>query len=214
MSPKRSAGSVIIAGSLGMAITMTLHPSGGSAAGIVQEASFIMATHALVIVSLSALVLGFIQWARTVESGRFSADAGLILFGLAAVSGFWAAIVNGFVVPMLAKRVLTASADKHASFNSLFLYSQVLNTALTQVVIAGACASVLIWSVGLIRTERQRALLGTAGIAFSTLGLTMLMSGRIRNDVHHVGLFAVGLSLWTAAFGVLLYRSPAQHAAP
>ena len=207
MKPNRTAGAALIASSIGMVVTMAIHPTGGDHEKLAREAGLAIGVHALAIVCVWLQAFGFLGFTRMMRPKHLHADAGLVAFAIAAVCGILAAVVSGILGPALHERAAAADPAEHAVWEVVISYNFRLNAALTQVFIAANSIAVAIWSLSALRISRGWSYLGTAGIVIGVAALFSLFTGRIHNNVHDVGLFVTAISAWTIALGVLLCRS-------
>ena len=207
MKTEKLGGAALIVGSVGFIATMALHPTAGGHENLVRGASLAIGVHALAIASVCVQSFGFLRFARSMRLGRPHVDIGLVAYLFAAVFVALAATVSGILGPALASRTVDAAPEELAVWDVVFSYNFLLNAALTQVFIALASTAMLIWSVTMLQISRTCTYLGIAGIVVGAMSLLALFSGHIHNNVHDVGLFVLGLSLWTIALGVLLCRS-------
>ncbi|HYJ30709.1 MAG TPA: hypothetical protein VEW25_10255 [Allosphingosinicella sp.] len=188
----RVAGVAMIAAAAGALLAMGHHPSGahgGSAlAGIV---------HASMIALLGLLIFGFTHMARRRGLDRPAVLAGLLAYGIALFGHVGAATINGFVVPALAARGVTA--------HDLFLFAWEMNQALAKLGVYATSAAYLFWSAELIGEGRTR-LLGALGLVAAILPASLLASGAIRLDVTGAFIsYAVQVG-WAALVGLHLLR--------
>ena len=213
MKADKTAGLVLIVGSVGYIVTMAFHPSGGGVEKIVGNARLGIGIHTLGIFSIGLMVLGFLRFARAMGPDRLHADAGFVAYLFAAAAATLAAIGNGIVTPALAERALGAEPVQEAIWNLIFTYNFQLDTALTKVFIVGTLTATLIWSLGMLQIGGGSSWLGGVGIAVGAVSLLAFFSGHIHNNVHDVGMFVFGLSAWTVALGVSLCRSAGTSSA-
>lgn len=211
MKTDKVAGLILIVGSVGFVATMAIHPTGGSLEKIIQQARLNIGAHALAITSMGLLLAGFLRLARALRPERPWADIGLVAFAFAAGAGTLDAICNSLVIQALAERTAAADSDAKPMWRAILLYNHLLSAALTQVLIAAAALSVLVWSLSLLRVGQSWTILGTAGLAVGLVSLFMLFSGRIRNNVHDFGLFVLGWAAWIIVLGAFLCRSKAAR---
>jgi len=211
MKQNKVAGLALILGALGLLATMAVHPTGGSMEKIARQARLNTAVHALAIGWAAVLTFGFVRLSRAIGSDRPSADAGLVAFIFAIAAGTLAPILNGSVIQGVADRALAADAAAQPAWHALASYNHLLSAALAQVLIAGASAAMLLWSMGLLRIGRSWTYLGVAGVAIGLLSLLALFAGRMRHNIHDFLLWVLGLTGWTTALGILLCRRPVNH---
>lgn len=206
MKPNRLAGAALIVSSIGLIVTMAIHPTGGGHEKIAREARLATGVHAFAIACVWLQACGFLGFTRMMRPKLAFADAGLVAFAIAAVCGMLAATVSGILSPVLHERAAAADPADHALWEVVFSYNFRLNSALTQVFIGAISVAVAIWSLAALRISRGWTYLGAAGIVIGVAALFTLFTGRIRNNVHDVGLFVLATSAWSIALGALLFR--------
>lgn len=158
------AGRSLIAGSILTFVTMALHPSGGSLEHIVRIYHLIVFSHALAILSLPLLTMGF--WGlstRLLTPGGLSLLAFFtVLFGLVAV--MLAGLFNGLVLPFFAARQLGQTGAALNTVKLIVHYGSTINRALDYVFIAAIFIAIGLWSGLILQTNRLPRWLGYGGL--------------------------------------------------
>src|ERR1700722_8395163 len=104
MTDNRKSGIALIAGSIGIIVTMAIHPTGSASLAPAQVdhlMSLSGVAHSLAIVSVLALFLGACGLARSLAAADRISFAALVTFALACVGIFIAATVSGFIIPSI-----------------------------------------------------------------------------------------------------------------
>lgn len=164
MTLTQPAGRSLIAGSILTFVTMALHPSGGSLEDIVGDYDVIVFSHALAILSLPLLTLGFLGLsARLLTPGGLSLLAFFTaLFGL--VSVMLAGLFNGLVLPFFAARQLGQTGTALDTVKLIVHYGITINRALDYVFIAAIFIAIGLWSGLILQTSRLPRGLGYGGL--------------------------------------------------
>ena len=134
MTDDRMGGIVLIAGTAGSIATMILHPSGHNlfAPGQVEPMVRLgVIAHTLGIASMPISFLGAFALSRRLASPDRLALAALVMYGFALAAGVIAPVVDGLVVPGLARRRVWQSRYPE---DPPFHCAQRLRTALIQIV--------------------------------------------------------------------------------
>lgn len=212
MKPDRFTGTTLVIGAAGGVITMALHPVGSGPERIAQQAGMIVGVHALAIVSITLQGFGFLRFTRLIRERRALADAGLVAFALAVITGSLAAAVSGLLTPHMAAHALQADDAAQPAWRVAFAYNFMLNGVLSNVFITATSVAIALWSLALVRTGTRWTALGTFGVVVAVAAVGALFTGRLRHNVHDVGLFVFATSAWIVALGALLCRG--RGAAP
>ncbi|HEX4952897.1 MAG TPA: hypothetical protein VF017_05820 [Thermoanaerobaculia bacterium] len=205
MHRNAAAGWALILGSVGMLVTMTFHPTGGSAERIVQQATLIRLTHGLALASIPLVFAGFLGLSRRLAAAPVLADLGLVAYGFGSVAGMIAGTLNGFVAPAFVARI-AADAEGSATFGTVLRYSFHANAAFAVVSMVAWAAATLLFSLAIWRTGALARWTGGLGILLGALGLVVVLGGQLVPTVHGFGLFVLGSSAWTIGVGALLCR--------
>ena len=100
MTENRLSGLALIAGSGGMIITMSLHPTGHVAATQIEPMiRMLVAVHALALACVPVLFLGAWGLSRRVDATNYLAMTGLVLYTFALLAVMNAAVADGLVTP-------------------------------------------------------------------------------------------------------------------
>src|SRR4030088_3457915 len=98
MTDNRKSGLALIGGSVGMIITMAVHPHGAIAPAQVESmARNIIIVHSLALASLMVLFLGALGLSQRLKSPDRLDFIALVLFAFASVAVINAAVMNGLV---------------------------------------------------------------------------------------------------------------------
>lgn len=207
MRTDRIAGTALIVGAIGAIVTMVLHPVGGSFERIARQAGMIRGVHALAIVSITVEAFALLRFSQLIPERRSLADAGLVAFALAAISGILAATVSGLLSPHIAEHALEAGDAAQGAWHVAFAYNFMLNGVLSNVFITATAVAVALWSAAMLGTGTQWTILGVAGLAVGAGAIAALFTGRLQHNVHDVALFIFAMSAWMVALGILLCQS-------
>jgi hypothetical protein len=209
MSEGRMGGGALIAGALGMILTMSLHPTGHDLfepGRYEPVARLAVAVHALAIATLPLSFLGALVLTR-----RLAMPIGLgalVVYGISSLAGVVAAAAGGFVAPELAGEALAADPAGRESWHRLLEYNSMLNQAFARILVVGSSAAIAAWSAAILRRREIARWLGVYGLVLGPLAILALVSGHLRLDVHGFGLVVLAQSVWFVAAGVCLWRVP------
>ncbi len=203
LSNKRISGVYLIAGSVLLTLTMILHPTGGSIEHILQIKHVAITSHALAIISLPFLILGFLGLSKVFQYGEATRIAFVIVcFGL--VAAMLAAMINGITLPIFLSKISVSDYDPQV-VKAIIRYGFSLNVSLDYILITSITLSVLIWSLLMIVNNSLSKWLGYYGIALCMLGV---VSAILRFDfisVFGFRVFIFSLVSWLIISGYLMY---------
>lgn len=206
MKHDSAGGLALIVGSICMLVTMAFHPSAGTIEKLIQLASLTRYTHALALVSLPILLLGFAVLASRLRSAGLPATAALVLMGFSFTAAMCAAVINGFAVPALVEDA-GAKPESRDTLVAVLRYSHFLNAAFAQVHMVAAAAAMLCWSMAILKSGGLPAWAGWLAMVFGVLELAGVFAGVMNTSVHGFGLFVLSFSIWTIIAGALLCRA-------
>jgi hypothetical protein len=217
MSNDRLSGLALIAGSVGMIITMALHPSGHiPAADIEPMIRKIIAVHGLALACLPVLFLGTWGLSRRIAGENHLALIGVVIyaFGLFAIMN--AGVANGLVFPVLLRRIGDSAGSPQAidGWRMIARYNFYVNQAYAQVFVAASSVAIFLWSASIWRSRKLLRGLGIYGCLLGPVTLGALFSGHLNLDVHGFGIVVLGQAIWFIVAGKLLWGSQKQQSLP
>ena len=172
---------------------MAFHPSDAHAGGLAA------AVHSSMIILLSLMGWGFLQFSLARGLGSGWVSAGLLAYAVSIFGHLVAGTINGFVVPALVNPAPVG--------HDIFRFAWQANQAFAKLgMIAGSAAYVL-WSVDLWRApENPRPALAAAGAAIGIAVPALMLSGIVRLDVHGALLLYGLQALWAVMIGAAMVR--------
>ena len=203
MRNKRTAGIYLITGSVLLTLTMILHPTGGSIEHILQIKHVAITSHALAIMSLPFLVLGFFGLSKVFLNGDVTRLAFVVVcFGL--VAAMLAAMINGITLPIFLSRISGSDYDPQV-VKAIVSYGFSLNVSLDYILIFSITLSVFIWSLLMIFNNAISKWLGYYGVALCILGALGLIFKFDFISVFGFRIFIFSLVSWLIITGFLMY---------
>jgi hypothetical protein len=209
MTDERVSGLALIAGSVGMIITMSLHPTGHDlfAPGQLAPVAHLAVTvHALALMSMPALFFGALGLSRYFGWGKRFSVAALVCYGFAMIAGMNAAVFSGLVAPGLARNIVGAEPVAAESWRIVFHYNGALNQGFALVLVVASSLAILLWSASMVRSAALSQVLGIYGCFLGPVTLIAVLSGHLRLDVHGFGLVVLGQAAWFIVAGAKLFR--------
>jgi hypothetical protein len=209
MTDDKKGGIALIAGSLAGILTMGLHPTVRDLFApdrLAPMALLLIGVHALAVASLPVMFLGALALSRRLASPDRLAIAALVIFGFALTAVLVAAVVDGFVVPSLAREIMTTAPPTSEVWRIALYYNGLLNQEFARVFLVGSSTSIVVWSVSILRNRALAQGVAIYGLLVGPAIIIAVVSG-VRLDPHGAGLLIFGQSLWFTVVGFLLWRS-------
>jgi hypothetical protein len=217
MSDDRVSGWALIAGSAGMIITMSLHPSGHiSPAHMESTTRMLVAVHSLAMISVPATFLGAIGLARRFRGAHHLAVTGLVTYAFSCVAVLNAAVADGLITPRVLREIVETSGAQPAAeiWRAISHYNFHANQSYAQVFVAGSSLALMLWSLAAWPGRELSRSLSTYGCILALASMVLLFSGHLPLDAHHFGAVVLGQAIWFIGAGtVLLRRTEDYHMA-
>ncbi|HUD65148.1 MAG TPA: hypothetical protein VMQ17_11245 [Candidatus Sulfotelmatobacter sp.] len=217
MTDDRKSGLALIAGSIGLIITMAFHPTGHDllAPGQFDRiARLIVAVHTLALASIPVMFLGTLGLSRRLASPDKLSVCAVVAYGFAGVAALNAAAFSGLVAPGLARQMAAATPASETAnlWSVLFTYNGFLNQAFAMVFVVASSTSLALWSVAILRNGLLARSVAVYGCILGPLTVAAVLSGHLRLNVHGFGLVVLGQAVWFVIVGVTLCRPGTSHA--
>ena len=218
MTEDRKSGLALIAGSVGLIITMAFHPTGHDlfVPGQLEHVARVgVAVHTLALFCIPVLFIGALGLSRRLDSPDRLSLCAVVAYGFAGVAAMNAAAISGLVAPGIARQIAAASSTSAAAdtWRMLFAYSGTLNQAFAMVFVVASSTALMLWSAGILRNGVFSRGLGVYGCVLGPLTVVAVLSGHLRLNVHGFGLVVLGQAIWFVVAGVLLCRPGTRPAA-
>src|SRR3984893_547448 len=210
----RSAGALLIGGSILEIAAMAHHPSvhAHDVAAVLAQLQALAAVSAWVHGVLIALMLtvffALTEFACQRGITRPSIRAGLIAYAAGVVAMMGAALVDGFVTPRVAMLGAGLRAADLSITAQLLDLCVLFNQALARLGAIALSAAIIAWSLDLLRRAGLERALGAAGIAIGLGCVAALIAGVLQLDLHGMMLVLVLQAAWTIGLGALLIHHP------
>ena len=204
----RTAGILLIAGSLAGVLVMAMHPTGHSMmepGAFARQAHVNTFVHGLAIASLPALFLGLLALARRLR-WTDAAIAGLVVFGFGLIAVASAAIASGFVATEVVQEMLGSSGAARDTYDVLLEYTHMLNQGYAKVNVMASSAGMLLFSIAILRTRLLPRALGIVGTIVGSLVMVLFLAGHLRLNIHGYGMVILLQAIWLVWTGIALMR--------
>ncbi len=214
MTDNRKSGLALIAGSLGMIITMAVHPHGAIAAAQVESmARNLTIVHSLALASLMVLFLGALELSQRLKSADRFGTIGLVLFAFASIAVMNAAVMDGLVAPNVMRRIVEAGAGAGESWRVAFRYNFEVNQGFARLYAVTSSIAIIFWSLSILRNRTLARGLAIYGCVIGAASVIAVAAG-LGMDVHGFGAVVLGQAIWFVTAGVLLRHEPKESFAP
>jgi hypothetical protein len=214
MRNERVSGLALISGSVGMIITMSLHPTGHDlfvSGQLVPMAHLAIAVHTLALMSMPVMYLGALGLSQHLGARERFSVAALVAYGFAMVAGMNAAVFSGLVAPGLARNVQASEAAVADAWRIAFHYNGALNQGFAVVLVVASSLAILLWSVSMLRGAVLSQGVAIYGCFLGPVTVIAVLSGHLRLDVHGFGMVVLGQAVWLIIVGVFLCQVKARE---
>ena len=215
MTDDRKSGLALIAGSIGLIITMALHPTGHDllAPGQFDRiARLVVAVHTLALASIPVMFSGTLGLSRRLASPDKLSVCAVVAYGFAGIAAMNAAALSGLVAPGLARQMAAATPASANLWSVLFTYNGFLNQAFAMVFVVASSVALTLWSASILRNGVLTRGVGVYGCVLGPLTVVAVLSGHLRLNVHGFGLVVLGQAIWFVIVGVSLIRNGTSQA--
>lgn len=213
MTDDRKSASALFAGTLGMIMTMAIHPHGAiKPAQVESMARNLTIVHSLALVSLILLFLGVLGLSQRLRgTGRLDV-IGLVLFAFASVAVMGAAVMDGLVAPNILRRIGEAAPAAAETWRVLLRYNFEVNQAYARLYAVTSSAAIIFWSVSILRARSLGRGLGFYGCFIGATSIIVVVAG-LAMDVHGFAAVVLGQGIWFVTAGLQLWRDSARFEA-
>jgi hypothetical protein len=209
MTDDRMSGLALIAGSAGVIITLSLHPSGRITPNQIDSvARTLVAVHSLALASLPVWFLGALGLSRRGPATDRIATAALVLYGFGVAAMMNAVVFDGLVSPAVLRQIAAASPSTSEAWHIVFNYNGSLDQAFGEVFVVASSVAIALWSVSIIRNRTLGRGVALYGCILGPATVIIVFSGMLSHSPHAFSLLIIGQTLWFASVGVLLCRLP------
>jgi hypothetical protein len=197
MTDERRSAIALIAGSVGMIITMISHPGGKiSPAEVDHVARMLILVHSLALASIPVIFLGAWGMTRRIGGADRLAWAGLVLYGLASIAVLNAAVCDGLLAPVLMRKIVAATSETRDMWQTLMSFDFQMNQAFARVYAVGSSMALLLWSVSVLRYRALGRGVAIYGVVLGVATAAAICSGFLTPDRHGFGMLIFGQAIW------------------
>ena len=221
MTENRRSGVAMIAGQVGLFLTLSLHPSGKiSPAEVDQMVHRLIAVHSIALAGLPLMILGALGLSRILSSRNRLSVAAFVIYSFAIAASLSGIVIDGLVMPHLlphladaAKIAAAAGAQPAATtsasdtWRALLKYNGYLDMAFVQLSLVATAVAVITWSMAILLGKIFPRATGIYGLILGVIALVALFSGMLGAE-HALMIIVFGQSTWFLILGGLLCVRP------
>ena len=230
MTDNRLSGIAMIAGQVGLLLTLSLHPSGKiTPAQVDQMVHKLIAVHSIALAGLPLMILGALGLSRLLSSfdrdrpnrNRLSVAA-FVIYSFAIAASLSGIVIDGLVMPHLLPHLAEATQASAAAssggqpavsasgevWRALFKYNGYLDMAFVQLSLVATGIAVITWSIAMLLGRTFPRATGIYGLSLGIIALIALFSGALGAE-HALMIIVFGQATWFLIVGgLLVIRSP------
>lgn len=206
----RLSGWALILGSIGILVTLVLHPNERGMFDPAQMESVARTTvvvHSMALFALPLLFIGGLGISRRVGWNSPSAVAALIIYAFALGAMMNAIVIDGLVTPGLARAIVNAGPGESEAWKIALHHNGLLDQSFMNVFLMASSLAIVLWSVVIVRTGAFARAIGILGFLLSAGTIIALVTGSLSRNLHLFLLLLVGQAIWFLSNGVQLCRS-------
>ena len=218
MNDNRLTGLALLAGQLGLILTLSLHPSGKiTPAEVDHMVRKLIAVHSIALAALPLMILGGLGLARALSSPNRLSIAAFVFYSFAVAAMLSGIVIDGLVMPHLLPHLAEAAqaaATAHASASApappsgdawhvLMKYNGYLDMAFVQVSMIASAVAIMVWSIVMILSKRLSRAAGIFGLILGVLVVVGLISGAFGAE-HAISIVVFGQATWFIVVGAFL----------
>jgi hypothetical protein len=199
----------LIAGSIGIVVTLVLHPNERGMFDPAQVESVALTTiivHSIALFALPVLFVGGLGISRRIGWDSLGAVTALIFYGFALVAMMNAIVIDGLVTPALARAIVTAGPDQAAAWKVALSHNGFFDAAFMNVFLMASSVAIALWSAAIVHSACGLAIFGWS-VALATVACQV--TGLLSQHLHLFFLALIGQVIWLVINGARLCQSTA-----
>ncbi|HYL63050.1 MAG TPA: hypothetical protein VE077_10550 [Candidatus Methylomirabilis sp.] len=205
----------LIAGSLGMIITMVLHPRGRIAPAEVDAlVRKLLEVHSLALASIPLLFLGAWGIARRFAAADRLSWTGLGIYGYATAAVLSGTVMDGLVEPRLLQQIIGSTAQTRELWQAITKYNALVVGGFVRVYVVAAGLAILLWSVSMVKNGKRGFGIALYGGVLGIATVAGVLAGFLSPESHAFVMVIVGQAVWFLSVGVTMWgeREAVGHA--
>lgn len=211
MSDERKSSVALIAGSLGMIITMVLHPRGRIAPAEVDAlVRRLLEVHSVALASLAVLFLGAWGIARRYAAADRLSWTGLGIYGYATAAVLSGTVLDGLVEPRLFQQIVGATGQTRELWQAILKYNVLEVGAFVRVYLVAAAVAILLWSAAMVKNGKRGFGVALYGGLLGIATVVGVLTGFLSTESHAFVMAIVGQAVWFLSVGVMMWGEPKE----
>ena len=223
----RLGGGALIIGSVMLLAGNLLHPRSetgfeGVSTGLDPFARLVTVNlgawhiaHLLLVISFPTVLLGFViaSWLFIGRGEQVFSLTAILSGALATVLFVIWLLLDGFLTPFLANSYLTAVPTEHAYKSAIFTFSGLLDQNFLAMALFLFVLAQALYGLAIVKSRLYSSILGYVGLVLGAFGVSGYIGGLFGPYWVFSPLFpwySLLVTLWYLAFGLFLYRTPAD----
>ncbi|MGA9476124.1 MAG: hypothetical protein WBV36_26895 [Terriglobales bacterium] len=221
MTDNRLSGLAMIAGQVGLLLTLSLHPSGKiSPAEVDQMVHKLIAVHSIALAGLPLMILGALGLSSFLSfSNRLSVTA-FVIYSFAIAASLSGIVIDGLVMPHILPHLADAAKAAAAGgppsvavsgasdiWHALIKYNAYLDMAFVQLSLVATAVAVITWSMAILLGKIFPRATGIYGLVLGVIALVAVFSGALRSE-HALMIIIFGQATWFLIVGGSLCARP------
>ena len=220
MTDNRLSGVAMIAGQVGLILTLSLHPSGKiSPTEVDQMVHKLIEVHSIALAGLPLMILGALGLSSFLSFSSRLSVAAFVIYSFAIAASLSGIVIDGLVMPHIlphladAAKAAAAGGQPSAAasgagdiWRALIKYNAYLDMAFVQLSLVATAVAVMTWSVAMLRATFPRPT-AIYGLILGVISLVAVFSGALRSE-HALMIIIFGQATWFLLVGGSLCTRP------
>lgn len=212
MTDESKSGITLIAGSIGLIVTMAIHPTSGPSSLTPEQVAHLALgsgiAHSLAMVSGLLLFLGACGLTKSIAAADRIAFAAVVTFGFACVAVLMATAVSGFIVPGIMQRMVNDIPANAHEWQVVMSGIFQINQAFARIYSVATALAMILWGASAVRNGGFGRGIAIYGFVASALIIVGIAIGHIRLNVHGMAAVALAQAIWFIVVGAQLIARP------
>lgn len=208
MTDERKSGIALIAGAVGLIVTMAMHPTGAASSLTAEQVAHLVIgsgiAHSLAMVSGLLLFLGACGLTRSTGGADRIAFSALVTFGFACVAVLMATAVSGFIMPAVMRRMVGDVPENAHQWQMMMFSIFQINQAFSRIYSVATSLAMILWGISALRNGGFGRGIAIYGCVVSALIIVGIAIGHIRLNVHGMTVVALAQAIWFIVVGAQL----------
>jgi hypothetical protein len=200
----RMSGLALIVGSVGVLLTLGLHPSGR---GIIDPTTYmavtrrLMEVHSIALLSLPLWFLGAHGLSRRLAAAGHAAIVPLTFYGFGMAAMLSGVICDGLVMPGLARQIVNTSPNTSQGWRIAFNANELVAITFVHVFLVASSLAIIFWSIMIARKGALARGLGYFGLVVGVGTVVAVLAGYLDQHEHAFVMSILLQAAWLVSVG-------------